>query len=193
MIASLNGMSTLRGPVFFRIGLGLLIAWSAVGLFMDGENVLDKPVAWLVALGGGIAGERLQVACRLLAQGHGHQGVVLTGGNLEGFVTDRDAFIEQCGIPKALIRHWSNPTNTLQEISELKYFLASRPGSKAIVVSDSLHMPRLRYLRDRFALQGLVYFRQSKLGGRLDMEYVLAVVKFWFREPLAYGYYRIIY
>ena len=71
--------------------------------------------------------------------------------------------------------------------------LAVNPGAQAIVVSDTLHMPRLRYLRDRLALNGRVYFRQSRLGWRPDPVYLLRVVVFWFREPLAYVFYRLRY
>lgn len=54
-------------------------------------------------------------------------------------------------------------------------------------------MPKLRYIRDRRALDGQVYLRQSRLGAPSDPFYVLQVVVFWFREPLAYVYYRLRY
>ena len=63
----------------------------------------------------------------------------------------------------------------------------------AIVVSDALHMPRLRYLRDRLSLGDGVVFRHSRLGARSDIAYRYHVMKFWFREPLAYAWYRLRY
>ncbi len=160
---------------------------------MEGEDELDQTVPWLVVLGAGIAGERDKVACQLFSQGHGRLGVVLTGGNSESFVPDRAAFLSHCGIPNALLKYWSAPANTYEEMSAVGQFLATTPGAHAIVVSDALHMPRLHYLRDKLALNGQVLFRQSRLGGRLDVNYLFRVVEFWFREPLAYVYYRLRY
>jgi hypothetical protein len=42
-------------------------------------------------------------------------------------------------------------------------------------------------------LNGQVLFRQSRLGGRFDPAYLFGVVVFWFREPLAYVFYRLRY
>jgi hypothetical protein len=78
-------------------------------------------------------------------------------------------------------------------MSAVATMLAANPGTQAIVVSDALHMPRLRYIRDRLALNGRVYLRQSRLGWRSDPDYLLRVVVFWFREPLAYVFYRLRY
>lgn len=171
----------------------LLVAWALAGRFMEGEDELDQVVPWLVVLGGGVAGERLQLTCQLFSQGHGGLGVVLTGGNVEGLVSDRAAFLSRCGIPDAILKQWPNTANSYEEMSAVRQFLASMPGAQAIVVSDALHMPRLRYLRDKLALNGKVFFRQSRLGGRLDTNYLFRVVEFWFREPLAYVFYRVRY
>lgn len=59
----------------------LLTAWVLAGCFMEGEDELERVVPWLVVLGGSVAGERLNLTCQLFSQRHGHQGVVLTGGN----------------------------------------------------------------------------------------------------------------
>lgn len=156
---------------------------------MEGDDELEGAVPWLVVLGGGVAGERLQLACQLFSQGHGRHGVVLTGGNMERFVPDRAAYLERCGIPETLLKRWPDTTNSFEEISTLGKFLVGIPGAQAIVVSDALHMPRLRYLRDKLALNGRAFFRQSRLGERLgDPDYMFWVVVFWFREPLAYVY-----
>ncbi len=160
---------------------------------MGGEDELDQTVPYLVVLGGGVAGERDQLACQLFSQGHGRLGVVLTGGNVEASVPDRAAFLKRCGIPGTLLKYWSAPANTYEEMSAVGQFLATMPGKHAIVVSDALHMPRLRYLRNRLELNGQVFFRQSRLGGRFDPDYLFGVVEFWFREPLAYVYYRLRY
>lgn len=148
---------------------------------------------WLVVLGGGVAGERDELACQLFAQGHGRLGVVLTGGNVEGQVPDRTAFLRRCGIPDVLLKQWPDTANTYEEMSAVRQFLAVMPGAHAIVVSDALHMPRLRYLRDKLALNDKVFFRQSRLGGRFDLGYQFRVIEFWFREPLAYVFYRLKY
>ena len=176
-----------------RVFVGVLLVWAVAGFFMGGEDELQQPVPWLVVLGGGIAGERLELGCRLFSQGHGYQGVVLTGGNLEGFVPDRAAFLRHCGLPNVLLKRWPATDNSYQEMSAVRQFLVAMPSVQAIVVSDALHMPRLRYLREKFALNGRVYFRQSNLGGRLEINYLFAVVRFWFREPLAYVFYRVCY
>lgn len=160
---------------------------------MEGEDELGQTVPWLVVLGGGVAGERLNLACQLFSQGHGRLGVVLTGGNVAGFVPDRAAFLRRCGIPDALLKRWPATANSYEEMSAVRQFLASMPGVHAIVVSDALHMPRLRYLRHKLALHGQVFFRQSRLGDRLDTNYLFRVVEFWFREPLAYVFYRVRY
>lgn len=173
--------------------VALLAAWALTGCFMEGEDKLDQTVPWLVVLGGGVAGERDQLACQLFSQGHGRLGVVLTGGNMEGYVQDRAAFLRHCGIPDALLKQWPATANTYEEMSAVRQFLAAMPGVHALVVSDALHMPRLRYLRDKLALDDKVFFRQSRLGGRFDPDYLFGVVEFWFREPLAYVYYQLRY
>jgi uncharacterized SAM-binding protein YcdF (DUF218 family) len=195
MISDANARTVSRRPWLLLSGfvVSLLVVWTLVGCFMGGEDQLDQTVPYLVVLGGGIAGERDLLACQLFAQGHGRLGVVLTGGNVEGYVPDRAAFLRRCGIPGILLKNWSAPANTYEELSAVGQFLATRPGMHAIVVSDALHMPRLRYLRDKLALNGLVLLRQSHLGGRLEPDYLFRVVEFWFREPLAYVYYRLQY
>lgn len=185
-----------RGPTWLVLSglvVSLLVAWALAGCFMEGEDELDQAVPWLVVLGGGVAGERDQLACQLFSQGHGRQGVALTGGNVEGLVPDRAAFLRRCGIPDVLLKHWPDTTNSFEEISMLGKFLAAMPSAQAIVVSDALHMARLRYLRDVLALHNQVLFRQSRLDGRFDTVYLFRVVEFWFREPLAYVYYRLRY
>jgi uncharacterized SAM-binding protein YcdF (DUF218 family) len=92
-----------------------------------------------------------------------------------------------------LVHRWSETADTFEEVSALATMLDARPGMEAIIVSDSLHMPRLRYVRERLGLNGRVYLRQSRLGGRSDPGYLLRVATFWFREPLAYLYYVLRY
>lgn len=175
------------------IAVLLLTGWGLAGFFMEGEDGLEHVVPWLVVLGGGVAGERLDLACKLFAQGHGHQGVVLTGGNPARGVSDRAALLRRCGVLGALLHEWPTTANTFEELSAVATMLSGNPDTQAIVVSDALHMPRLRYVRDRLALNGRVYLRQSRLGGRLDPAYLMKVVVFWFREPLAYVFYRLRY
>jgi len=175
------------------IAMLLLTAWALAGCFMDGEDELKRVVPWVVRLGGGVAGERLDLACQLFSQGHGHRGVVHTGGTAEQIASERIALVSRCGVPSALIQHWPSPANSFEEMSAVATMLLANPGTQAIVVSDSLHMPRLRYVRNRLALNGRVYLRQSRLGGRSDPVYLVKVVVFWFREPLAYVFYRLRY
>ena len=160
---------------------------------MGGEDRLDQTVPWLFVLGGGVAGERDQLACQLYAQGNGRSGVVLTGGNREAFLSDRAAFLRDCGVPNTILMQWPDNSNTYAEMSAIKRFLLANSTVHALVVSDALHMTRLRYVRSRLALDRRVIFRQSHLGARQDLVYLSHVVEFWFREPLAYIYYRIRY
>ncbi len=160
---------------------------------MDGEDELEHVIPWIVVLGGDVAGERLQLACQLFSQGHGRQGVVLTGGNVERFVPDRVAYLKRCGVPETLLSNWPTTANSFEEVSAVAKTLAAKPGLQAIVVSDALHMPRLRYLRNMLALNGRVFFRQSRRGWRPDPNYLSSIVVFWFREPLAYVFYRLRY
>lgn len=118
--------------------------------------------------------------------------VVELGGQ-ETFVQDRLAFVRRCGVPEVLLRQWPNTANSYQEIRAVGDALLADPSLRAIVVSDALHMPRLRFLRDKFALGGRMILQESRLGGRYDPEYCLQVMVFWFREPLAYVYYRLKY
>jgi uncharacterized SAM-binding protein YcdF (DUF218 family) len=159
---------------------------------MEGEDELERVVPWLIVLGGGVEGERLDMACQLFSQGHGHQGVVLTGGNAARMASGRAA-LSRCNVPSALLHEWPTTADSFEELSAVATMLSANPGTQAIVVSDSLHMPRLRYVRDRLALNGRVYLRQSRLGGRSDPAYLLRVVVFWFREPLAYVFYVLRY
>lgn len=159
---------------------------------MGGEDEVKQTIPWIVVLGGGVAGEREQLACRLFTQGNGRNGVILTGGNV-GSVPDSSAFIRHCGIPVARLKRWPDTANTYEEMSAVKQFLLNAPGERMIIVSDALHMPRLHYLRDKFALNGQVFFRQSHLDHHVNMNYLIQIVKFWFREPLAYVFYRIKY
>jgi uncharacterized SAM-binding protein YcdF (DUF218 family) len=175
------------------IGVLLLTAWVLAGCFMGGEDELEGVVPWLVVLGGSVTGERLDLACQLFSQGHGYQGVVLASGSARRMARDRVGFVTSCAFPTALLHDWPNTSDSFEEMSAVATMLAANPGTQAIVVSDALHMPRLRYLRDRLALNGRVYLRQSRLGWRADARYLLRVVVFWFREPLAYVYYRLRY
>jgi uncharacterized SAM-binding protein YcdF (DUF218 family) len=187
------------GPLWLRIGFWLqiigaplLIVWALAGFFMEGEDDLGGPVPWLVVLGGG-AGERLQLACQLFAQGHGRDGLVLTGDDVGSLLPNRAAYLKRCGIQESLVRQWPNTMNTFEEISSIGRFLKTMPNSHVIVISDALHMPRLRYLRTRLALEGEILFRQSRLDVQLTFKSLFRVIVFWFREPLAYVYYRLRY
>jgi uncharacterized SAM-binding protein YcdF (DUF218 family) len=176
-----------------RIAVLLALAWAVAGFFMDGEDPLPNAVPWLVVLGGGVGAERIDVACRLYSEGHGGQGVVLTGRNAARLARDQRYLVGRCGVPDAALHEWPSATDTFEELSAVATMVSNHAGMQAIVVSDALHMPRLRYIRDRLALNGRVYFRQSHLGGTLDPAYLLKVAVFWFREPLAYVYYRLRY
>jgi uncharacterized SAM-binding protein YcdF (DUF218 family) len=176
-----------------RIAVLVLASWALAGFFMEGEDKLDHVVPWLVVLGGGVAEERLDVACQLFSQGHGRQGVVLTGGSSRRNASERAALVSRCGVPGALLHQWPNTANSFEELSAVATMLSANPGTQAIVVSDALHMPRLRYVRDQLALNGRVYLRQSRLGGNSHPAYLVKVAIFWFREPLAYIFYRLRY
>lgn len=171
----------------------LLTAWALAGCFMEGEDELEHLVPWVVVLDGSVAQERIELACRLFSQGHGYQGMVLTGGSTRRRGPSRVELVEGCGVPTTLLRQWPATANTFEEMSAVAAMLAANPGTQAVVVSDALHMPRLRFVRERLGLNGRVYFRQSRLGGRSDPTYLAQVVVFWFREPLAYVYYRLRY
>jgi uncharacterized SAM-binding protein YcdF (DUF218 family) len=179
--------------VLSGLAISLLVVWALAGCFMNGEDELSQPAPYLVVLGGGVAGERDLLACQLFSQGNGSSGVLLTGGNSERFVPNRTAFLKRCGIPSALVKHWPDTSNSYEEMSAVRQFLAVMPGVHAVVVSDALHMPRLRYLRDQLGLNGRVFFQQSHLAWHFDPHYVFGVVVFWFREPLAYIFYRLRY
>jgi uncharacterized SAM-binding protein YcdF (DUF218 family) len=183
----------LRGRLGIISIIILLAIWTIAPCFMEGEDEVEGKVPWLFVLGGGVAGERLVTACQLFLQGQGHQGVVLTGGNVETYVTDRAEFVQRCGIPKDSVREWPAIANSFQEMSTIGKFLAAEPSARAIVVSDALHMPRLRYLRGRLSLNNKIFFRQSRLSHNLDLTYIFHVVVFWYREPLAYVFYRFRY
>src|SRR5207302_4984351 len=120
------------------IGVLLLTAWSLAGCFMQGEDELEGVVPWLVVLGGSVAGERLGLACQLFSQGHGHEGVVLTGGSARRMARDRVAFVESCGVPTALLHQWLTTADTFEEMSAVATMLAGNPRTQAIVVSDAL-------------------------------------------------------
>lgn len=196
----MNDALTLRTSVVRRVCLAarvffvsIFFLWSIAGFFMDGEDQLGQNEPYLVVLGGGVAGERDQLACQLFAQGYGRSGVVLTGGNTEKFLPNRAAFLRHCGIPDVLLKQWLNTANTYEEMVAIRTFLSNKLGGHAIVVSDALHMPRLRFLRHILGLNQQVIFRHSRLGHRRDIEYLFSVIEFWFREPLAYIYYRFRY
>jgi hypothetical protein len=175
------------------IGLMLLTAWAFAGYFMQGEDQVDHVVPILVVLSGGPGLERVDLACKLFSEGHGRGGVVLTEDNSRRFGAQQHE-LSRCGVPTVLIRQWLGPRNTFEELSAVAHMLWTSSGTQVIVISDSLHMARLRYLRDRLGLNGRVYFRQSYLDGRADAAaYLRTLVSFWFRESLAYVYYRLRY
>jgi uncharacterized SAM-binding protein YcdF (DUF218 family) len=176
-----------------RIVALLLLPWALAGCFMGGDDALPNVIPWLVVLGGGVAQERIETACGLYKEGYGRSGVILTGTGAIRAARERTVLVRDCGIPDAQIAHWSAPTDTFEELSAVATMLADNPDAQAIVVSDSLHMPRLRYIRDRLGLEDRMYLRQSRLGGKYDPAYLAKVVVFWFREPLAYVYYRLRY
>jgi uncharacterized SAM-binding protein YcdF (DUF218 family) len=189
------GISAPR-PAWRRSATGavlLLTIWAVAGFFMGGEDELSHEVPWLVVLGGGVEEERIHLACKLFSEGNGRQRVVLTGHYTRRLASQRAILVNQCGVPSALLYQLPSPTNTFEELSAVGTMLSETPGSQAIVVSDSLHMPRLRYVRQRLALNGRVYLRQSHLGGRWDPAYLAKVAVFWFREPVAYVFYRLRY
>lgn len=179
--------------VFYGLLAFILLIWSLAGFFMEGEDELNQTVQWLVVLGGGIAGERLQLACQLYADGHGRRGVVLTGSNVETFVPDRAGFLRRCGIPDAVLIQWPTTENSCEEMSKVRQYFISKPDDLVIVVSDTLHMPRLHFLRDKLGLNASVLFKQSHFLWPATPDYMLRVIRFWFREPIAYIYYRLKY
>lgn len=182
----------LRACALAMVG-ALLLAWSCAGLFMGGEDKLEGPVPLLVVLGGGFFAEREKLACELFAQGHGRQGVVLTGGNFLTLLGNRKEIILGCGIPASLLLEWPDTANTYEEMVALSKMLDAHPGMQAVVVSYSLHLSRLRFLRDRLGLNGRVFFRASPLAEYRNYDYLHCVVRFWFSEPLAYIVYRFRY
>lgn len=186
-----SGVAASRSPWVWpaRIVLLLLTPWALAGFFMEGDDKLDHVVPWIVVLGGGVAEERIDLACQLFSQGHGRQGVVLTGAYTSRIASERATLVNRCDVPSALLYQWLSPSNSFEELSAVATMLSASPDKQVIVVSDSLHMPRLRYVRDRLALNGRLYLRQSRLGGQSDPAYWLHVLVFWFREPLAYVFY----
>lgn len=178
--------------ISFTVGAALCI-WATAGFFMGGEDELEGHIPLLVVLGGGFWGDREELTCKLFAQGQGWQGVVLTGGNFLTFLGNRKAIIQDCGIPASILQEWPDTANTYQEMVALADMLATNPGMQAVVVSNPLHMPRLRFLRDRLELNDKVFFRASPLDGHWDYDYLSSVVRFWFTEPLAYLVYRFKY
>lgn len=191
--SSLASAMRLGRTVFYGLLAFILLVWSLAGFFMQGEDEINKTVKWLIVLGGGIAGERLQLACDLYAEGHGSRGVVLTGSNVESFVSDRAGLLRKCGIPDALLIQWPTTENSYEEMSKVRQYFISKPTELVIVVSDTLHMPRLHFLRDKLGLNGSVLFRQSHFLWPATPDYMLRVIRFWFREPVAYIYYRLKY
>jgi uncharacterized SAM-binding protein YcdF (DUF218 family) len=175
------------------LGAAILIAWALAGCFMDGQDELNHVVPRLVVLGGRVGEERVALACKLYSEGQGHQEVVLTGRNNRLFRSERAELVNRCGVDGAQVRQWPSPTNTFEELTAVAAMLRRNPAADVIVISDSLHMPRLRYLRDRLGLNGRVYLRESRLEWEPDPAYLLKAAFFWFREPVAYVYYRLRY
>lgn len=175
------------------IGAVIFIAWALAGCFMDGQDDLNHVVPSMVVLGGRVGEERVALACKLYSEGQGHREVVLTGRNNRLFRKERAELVNGCGVDRERVRQWPSPTNTFEELTEVAAMLRKNPAADVIVISDSLHMPRLRYLRDRLRLNGRVYFRESRLEWQPDPDYLLKAAFFWFREPLAYVYYRLRY
>jgi uncharacterized SAM-binding protein YcdF (DUF218 family) len=187
-----NVFQCLWRIAFFSSGVVLCI-WTVAGFFMGGEDKLQGPIPMLVVLGGGITGDREELACKLFAQGHGSQGVVLTGGNYLTNLGNRKVIMQGCGIPPSILREWPDTANTYQEMMAISEMLAANPGMQAVVVSNALHMARLRFLRDKLGLNGKVFFQASSLGGPRDYYYWSGLIRFWFSEPLAYLVYRFRY
>ena len=121
------------------------------------------------------------------------QGVVLTGGNSRRRATERVKLLGGCGVPRELLQQWPMTKDSFEGLAAVTRMLSDNPVAQATVVSDALQMPRLRYIRERLKLDGRVYLRQSRLGGRVDAAHLVQVVIFWFREPLAYVFYRLRY
>lgn len=177
----------------FAMAGAVLLAWSCAGFFMGGDDELEGRVPLLVVLGGGFFAEREKLACELYAQGHGRQGVVLTGGNFLTLLGNRNEIVKGCGIPAAVLQEWPDTANTYEEMVVLSTMLQANPGMQAVVVSYSLHISRLRFLRDKLGMNGRIFFRASPLAEYRNYDYLNCVVRFWFREPLAYLVYRFKY
>ncbi len=69
--------------------------------------------------------------------------------------------------------------------------MAATPGVHQFMAADTLDMLRLLCLRDKFELNVKVFFRQSRLDGSLDTNYLFWVVEFLFCEPWVHFYYRL--
>lgn len=162
-----------------------------LALFDDGDPI-DGFFPYIVVLGGGLSGERTNAACALFKQGHGSKGVILTGGNSETFVADRKALALECGVEESLLIEWLDTKNSQEEVVAIRDFVRVDGDLSVIVVSDFLHFPRLRFLRDRFDLDERVRFAPSVIGDRHDLVYMLRVLFFCFREPVAYFYSRLV-
>jgi hypothetical protein len=131
----------------------LLTAWVLAGCFMEGEDELQHVVPWLVVLGGGVAGERLDLACQLYSQGHGYRGVVLTGGSARRIARDWAALVSRCGVPSALLHNWPTAANSFEAVGGGKHAVG-QSGHAAFVVSDSTDFQEFQ--RNALAVAGRV-------------------------------------
>ncbi|MBI5373874.1 MAG: YdcF family protein [Candidatus Schekmanbacteria bacterium] len=159
---------------------------------MSGEDPIEKADA-MVILGGGSGGEREEKACEIYSAGYVKGKVILTGGNREDFISDRQAFMKNCGVPARDISVWQQDKNTYEEMLSVKNFIQSEKIKKVIVVSDAPHMPRLRYLKKVLELEENVILQESTLVYYPTVFRTTVMLSFWYREPLAYLYYRIRY
>lgn len=146
----------------------------------------------LVVLGGGSFGEREEKGCEIYRAGYVRGTVILTGDNHQKNIPDRQVFIQACGVPGQVIIRWPDVKNTFEEMSRIAYQVRTGQMHRVIVVSDPTHMPRLRYLRKILNLEATVIFNQSRSASSPPLQ-LYRLLLFWYREPLAYLYYRMKY
>lgn len=174
---------------FFVLVVSGYLFWA----LLDKGDLVGGSSQYVVVLGGGLSGERTRAACDLFKQGHGFKGVVLTGGNSETFVADRVAFAVECGIDRSLLIEWPETRNSQEEIVAVRDLVRVDREASVVVVSDFLHLPRLRFLHSQLGLGDRVQFAPSVIGGRYGFVTILKFLVFCFREPVAYFYSRLVF
>ena len=175
-----------------------MFTWNAVAIYQFSQEDQTRPADCAIVAGAGVSGEqpspvfaaRLDHAIWLYQQGLVHA-LVLTGGYSAGASVSDAAIARQYvlekGVPARAIFIEERSTVTHENIRYAKDILLRQQWQTALLVSDPLHMLRLKTLAEDYNIESW-----SSPTSSTRYQTWLAQARFLVRESFYYSGYQIL-